>query len=79
MSRKLLQEIEAMLIRMLRCVAEAGDIANEQILTLAKDLEVNSSRLVGVFTKCDQSQEPETVCLSHTERRLSKLKRNLDC
>lgn len=43
------------------CVAEAGDIANEQILTLAKDLDVDSSRIVGVFTKCDLSQDPESI------------------
>jgi hypothetical protein len=74
MSRNPLQEIKTMLIQRPRCVAEAGDIANEQILTLAKDLEVDSSRLVGVFTKCDQSQEPETVRLSHTDGQLSKAK-----
>ncbi|KAF4637832.1 hypothetical protein G7Y89_g237 [Cudoniella acicularis] len=42
------------------CVADAsGDISNEQILPLASN--VDSSRLVGVFTKCDRSDNPADI------------------
>ncbi|KAH6666614.1 P-loop containing nucleoside triphosphate hydrolase protein [Halenospora varia] len=42
------------------CVADAsGDISNEQILPLAST--VDSSRLVGVFTKCDRSDNPSDI------------------
>jgi hypothetical protein len=44
-----------------RCVADAtDDLANQQIFSLAGDF-VDSSRIVGVFTKCDRTQHPETV------------------
>ncbi|EPE35352.1 P-loop containing nucleoside triphosphate hydrolase [Glarea lozoyensis ATCC 20868] len=42
------------------CVADAsGDIQNEQILELASEIE--SSRKVGVFTKCDKSDNPKDI------------------
>ena len=42
------------------CVADASnDIQNETILELARDID--SSRKVGVFTKCDKSDNPEDV------------------
>lgn len=40
----------------------SGDIANENILPLARDID--SSRIVGVFTKCDKADPPVDVCLS---------------
>jgi hypothetical protein len=43
------------------CVADAtDDLANQQIFTLAAE-HVDSTRMIGVFTKCDQTQHPETV------------------
>ncbi|KAG9238404.1 P-loop containing nucleoside triphosphate hydrolase protein [Amylocarpus encephaloides] len=49
------------------CVADAsGDIQNEQILELASD--VDSSRLVGVLTKCDNSENPEDIVQYVNER-----------
>ncbi|TVY23382.1 Dynamin-A [Lachnellula hyalina] len=42
------------------CVADAsGDIANENILPLARDID--SSRIVGVFTKCDKADPPVDI------------------
>ncbi|TVY46890.1 Dynamin-A [Lachnellula occidentalis] len=42
------------------CVADAsGDIANENILPLARDID--SSRIVGVFTKCDKADPPADI------------------
>jgi hypothetical protein len=42
------------------CVADASsDIMNEQIIELAG--EIDSSRKVGVFTKCDKTDTPNDV------------------
>ncbi|KFZ08451.1 hypothetical protein V501_05960 [Pseudogymnoascus sp. VKM F-4519 (FW-2642)] len=43
------------------CVAPAtGDLAMQQIFTLAKK-HAESSRVVGVFTKCDQAPDPKNI------------------
>ena len=45
------------------CVAPATDnLANQQIFTLAKK-HAESSRVVGVFTKCDLAPNPKNVSL----------------
>lgn len=54
-----------------------GDLAMQQIFTLAKK-HAESSRVVGVFTKCDQAPDPKNVSVKK-----SSLQRNtksrLDC
>ncbi|OBT80178.1 hypothetical protein VF21_00583 [Pseudogymnoascus sp. 05NY08] len=43
------------------CVAPAsGDLAMQQIFTLAKE-HAEASRVVGVFTKCDQAPDPKNI------------------
>lgn len=54
-----------------------GDLAMQQIFTLAKK-HAESSRVVGVFTKCDQAADPKNVSV-----KMFRLRRNtnsrLDC
>lgn len=38
-----------------------GDLANQGIFELAK-LHADTSRVVGVFTKCDKVDNPRRVC-----------------
>lgn len=46
------------------CVAPAtGDLANQGIFTYAKK-HAESSRIVGVFTKCDEASHPENVSIN---------------
>lgn len=48
------------------CVAPAsGDLAMQQIFTLAKK-HAEASRVVGVFTKCDQAPDPKNASVKRS-------------